>query len=152
MHVGIVRRVYEELIYRIRPGSFGAVAIISGFWASQALAWYYIGGSLNGDNSKLAGDLAAGLFTVFFLLHINGPWSRLAAFFGLCSLGVSTAFLSYLSSAGHGAGIFKTDDVVMLAAGLFMAGVALDAEKYRQWLHRKPSRPLKLRDAKSQNK
>lgn len=127
----------------IKPGTPAAVAMICGFWTSQSLAAYFVAGSMGGSDSK-AVALSLVVFTLFFLLHVFGPWSKLAAILGVSSVGVMVALVMYLHAPVYDMRIPSTGSLLLLSAGLSFAGVMLDAEKYRHWVASQPSDPLKL--------
>ena len=117
----------------IRPGTTSAVLMVCGYWISQALALYFVGGSICGLNSKICGVLYLAVFAFFFFIHFSNPWSKLAAFFGLCSLAVVAFIMMYIHFTFFNFWLPSAESLLLFAGALIFAGVILDAEKYRTW-------------------
>lgn len=128
----------------IKPGTNAAYAMICGFWISQMLALYFVSGAVCGMDSKASGALFLGVFGVFLVLHSFRPWSKLAVVFGTCSVAVLARFFLYLHGTGYNPQAPSAREIIILAGGFAIAGVMLDAEKYRQWLINTQRQPLKL--------
>jgi hypothetical protein len=135
--------IREKLNGLIKPGTTSAMLMIGGFWISQALAQYFINGSLCGLNSRGSGLLFTAFFAVFFYFHFSRPWSRLAAFLGLCSIGITALFSIYVQSTFYDLRFPSIESLIWYCAALSLAGILLDAEKYRIWLNR-PEGPAKV--------
>ena len=121
----------------IKPGTFAAAAMVSGFWASLSLALYFVSQSLMGVKSKVAGLLFLAIFAGFYLLHSFRPFSRLAALLGLCSLAAMAvtiiACFKYLEGPEQLPLPFVVA-IILFPAAFGFGGILLDAEKYRRWL------------------
>ncbi|HTV42088.1 MAG TPA: hypothetical protein VMF08_16075 [Candidatus Sulfotelmatobacter sp.] len=110
-----------------RPGPVAAPAKISGYWISQMLAVYFVGGAIIGLSSKIAGALFFGLFAVLFVLHLFKPWSKTAAILGLLSFCAFTAMIAGMSSPWFVVHAPSVELMVLVSAGLALWGVAVDA-------------------------
>jgi hypothetical protein len=129
----IKKSIRAKLNEAIRPGTTAAVLMVGGYWVSQALAVYFVSGSVCGLNSKISGALFLAVFALFFFVHFSRPWSRLAAFFGLCSLGIITSLMVYVHVTYYDLRVPSVASLILFSGALVFAGILLDAEKYRVW-------------------
>ncbi len=127
------KSVYNKLSGLVKPGTMAAIVLISGFWASLALALYYVGDAVIWRESETLALLFSGIFAVFFFLRSFGPWSKPAALLGLSSLAVLAMFFQYLCGSDYILPGLSTMSGMLLSIGLGMAGVFLDVGKYRRW-------------------
>jgi hypothetical protein len=99
-----------------------AVAAACGFWASQFLAWNYVGSEL-GNLPKIAGVLSFVALGLFFIVRVCSAWSRLPSILGLCSSGLLLFLFVYLNwfkgTLGF-IGLFMSLSVVLAFAGVLI--------------------------------
>lgn len=112
-----------------KPSMAQIIALACAFWISQSLAWYLFSGFLMSGRGGLLGPLSAGVFTVFFILHLFRPWSKAAAILGLCSVGVFTGFIEYVKSPTLVHSFTSAEFAALFSVALAFAGWLLDAGK-----------------------
>lgn len=113
----------------LKPKIIAAIAVASGFWFSQYLAWNLISASMIGGVPKMIGGLSFGVFVSFFVVRMFQSWSRLPAILGLCSLGILAAFILSALYFGHFFKIQFIELFMLLSLGLAFTGLGLDAER-----------------------
>lgn len=136
----------QKLSGLLKPGTTAATAMVSGYWITQLLALYFVSGSICGIEPKVVGTLFSGLFGVLFISHFSRPWSRLAAVFGLASLGVFEGCMICLCAPISWLDVPSFGAIILLSLGLILAGILLEVEQYRRWIIETQHRRINFED------